>query len=277
MQRKAFTLIELLVVIAIIAILAAILFPVFAQAREQARKTVCLSNLRQLGTSIAMYTQDYDERLCPWQTGGLRDAQNFILSWDRLLQPYEKSNFLAACPSDLTNGTGQFPKGGSPAITSYSMPGSVGGQWCPDVSGGGAPAPPLAFIAEPTRTIHLTERDHCGASSAAWGDDPHGTWGWCSVNDAESEMAFRHNKSSIYLYVDGHAKSAPYVPGPKQGTSAGDHGGNKASMYKFSGYDYSYTDGSLWGAHNRLPGGGVLDSRFDCGAVKVDIPGDKIP
>src|SRR5260221_9402986 len=60
-ERKGFTLIELLVVIAIIAILAAILFPVFARARESARKISCLSNLRQIGTCAAMYSQDYDE------------------------------------------------------------------------------------------------------------------------------------------------------------------------------------------------------------------------
>lgn len=63
--HRAFTLIELLVVIAIIAILAAILFPVFAQAREAARRTMCVSNCRQIGTGIMMYTQDYDERYCP--------------------------------------------------------------------------------------------------------------------------------------------------------------------------------------------------------------------
>ena len=61
--KAAFTLIELLVVIAIIAVLAAILFPVFAQARDKARQAACLSNLKQVGTALAMYQQDYDERM----------------------------------------------------------------------------------------------------------------------------------------------------------------------------------------------------------------------
>ncbi|HLK56908.1 MAG TPA: prepilin-type N-terminal cleavage/methylation domain-containing protein [Chthonomonadaceae bacterium] len=71
-NRKAFTLIELLVVIAIIAILAAILFPVFAKAREQARKTTCVSNLKQIGTALLMYVQDYDETF-PWL---MQDGRN---------------------------------------------------------------------------------------------------------------------------------------------------------------------------------------------------------
>jgi prepilin-type N-terminal cleavage/methylation domain-containing protein/prepilin-type processing-associated H-X9-DG protein len=91
MKNHAFTLIELLVVIAIIAILAAILFPVFAQAREKARQATCLSNLKQLGLAAAMYTQDYDETLHPAISGSLR--------WPQLLSPYVKARGFVLCPT----------------------------------------------------------------------------------------------------------------------------------------------------------------------------------
>jgi prepilin-type N-terminal cleavage/methylation domain-containing protein/prepilin-type processing-associated H-X9-DG protein len=98
-RRTGFTLIELLVVIAIIAILAAILFPVFAQAREKARATTCLSNLKQVGLGLTLYTQDYDDTL-PIHT----DSQNFMRptappNYARLIQPYVKTTALYECPS----------------------------------------------------------------------------------------------------------------------------------------------------------------------------------
>ncbi len=108
--RSGFTLIELLVVIAIIAILAAILFPVFAQAREKARQTSCLSNLKQLGTAVMMYTQDYDETYptqfqnpyatCPGGSSAYALEDNCReATWMGGIFPYVKSRQVYVCPS----------------------------------------------------------------------------------------------------------------------------------------------------------------------------------
>src|SRR5205814_7641672 len=97
MRRTGFTLIELLVVIAIIAILAAILFPVFAQARDKARQTACLSNLKQLGLAQSMYSQDYDETL-PRAILQLPDGSLF--PWPLAVAPYTKNTAIFRCPSD---------------------------------------------------------------------------------------------------------------------------------------------------------------------------------
>src|ERR1700682_102730 len=101
LRKRGFTLIELLVVIAIIAILAAILFPVFAQARESARTTSCLSNMKQIGLALRMYGQDYDEtfpgiRILTGSDGGLNKGQ----CWKNLVQPYIKNSQIFACPSN---------------------------------------------------------------------------------------------------------------------------------------------------------------------------------
>jgi prepilin-type N-terminal cleavage/methylation domain-containing protein/prepilin-type processing-associated H-X9-DG protein len=102
-QHRAFTLIELLVVIAIIAILAAILFPVFAQAREKARQTSCLSNVKQIGLGILMYVQDYDEVFPPanrYYDGDSAGNDPWTTSWAVVTQPYAKNYDIYYCPDD---------------------------------------------------------------------------------------------------------------------------------------------------------------------------------
>jgi prepilin-type N-terminal cleavage/methylation domain-containing protein len=144
MKKKAFTLIELLVVIAIIAILAAILFPVFAQAREKARATSCLSNLKQIGTASMMYVQDYDEQYYPSSYNCVvtcpeyLDASSNVIPaakglggnalktyyWVYLLQPYVKNYQMFKCPS---NANGFIP-GDAAKVTTFVNGSNDGGQ-----------------------------------------------------------------------------------------------------------------------------------------------------
>jgi prepilin-type N-terminal cleavage/methylation domain-containing protein/prepilin-type processing-associated H-X9-DG protein len=126
-SARAFTLIELLVVIAIIAILAAILFPVFAQAREAARKTSCASNLKQIGTSWTMYIQDYDERIgsanpppdwghCPTMPG-----RSQFGGWEgNILAPYIKNTQVFKCPSSSGFGVNNNCANMSYTVASYA-------------------------------------------------------------------------------------------------------------------------------------------------------------
>src|SRR5437016_2905022 len=114
-MRKAFTLIELLVVIAIIAILAAILFPVFAQAKEAAKKTACLHNMKEIATATFLYAGDNDDTLCQtsWESTqtlqSFNPAGKYQIHWTYLMQPYIKSYDIFKCPSDGAPVTPKFP------------------------------------------------------------------------------------------------------------------------------------------------------------------------
>jgi len=101
-RHNAFTLIELLVVIAIIAILAAILFPVFARARENARRSSCQSNLKQIGLGVFQYIQDYDEKFPMAVTGSTSTTSQPPVGWADSVQPYLKSTQIYQCPSEST-------------------------------------------------------------------------------------------------------------------------------------------------------------------------------
>jgi prepilin-type N-terminal cleavage/methylation domain-containing protein/prepilin-type processing-associated H-X9-DG protein len=127
--RTGFTLIELLVVIAIIAILAAILFPVFSRARENARRASCMSNMKQIGTAVVMYTQDYDEKLfgndptlAPPVDAGNNLPKGFMddaapRNWAKSLMPYTKSLQVYVCPSAVPYSS----VGSNPAYTEINV------------------------------------------------------------------------------------------------------------------------------------------------------------
>jgi len=134
-KYRGFTLIELLVVIAIIAILAAILFPVFAQARDKARQASCLNNQKQIGLGILMYAQDYDETYpMGFQVdGGTPPGSWNNASWPQLVQPYIKNLMVFCCPSDAKGGLPAPPDGPAGSIgwagrtISYAVNGFSGG------------------------------------------------------------------------------------------------------------------------------------------------------
>jgi len=131
MKRHGFTLIELLVVIAIIAILAAILFPVFAQAREKARQISCVSNMKQVGLAVLQYVQDNDERY----PMGIDQNWDWQTTWPFLTQPYIKSTDVYRCPDDSAKTVGDWWGGGQHLGLSYA--GNAYLEQTPPVSGTG--------------------------------------------------------------------------------------------------------------------------------------------
>jgi prepilin-type N-terminal cleavage/methylation domain-containing protein/prepilin-type processing-associated H-X9-DG protein len=203
-KTSAFTLIELLVVIAIIAILAAILFPVFARARENARKSSCMSNLKQLGLAWMQYSQDYDEKVVPYSQDGSSGAA--AVPWNRVMQPYLKSVQILICPS------------GSGLINSYTTNMRVGG--------GGRSLADFPLVAQTVAfadgkgtnettnqcLAFLIPSNSSGAIHAARKlSDPNNLAnGWQSTEGTGTTAgrigAARHMEGANYCFIDGHVK-----------------------------------------------------------------------
>ncbi|MCS7253829.1 MAG: type II secretion system protein [Armatimonadota bacterium] len=208
MVRRGFTLIELLVVITIIAILAAMLFPVLSRARESARRTRCISNLKQIGMAMQMYVQDYDEQLVPWsypdvQRGAWRIG---TYGWQELIKPYLASRTytrttnpsgttvfqyedLFWCPSQKEES--RMMLGQAISYVSYGINGNVSGFVI--ASNGNAalvPPPHIAKIAQPGDVMwvcdspgHVVRRSNCS-----------------------SDVADRHFEHASVVFIDGHVK-----------------------------------------------------------------------
>jgi len=195
-RRNAFTLIELLVVVAIIAILAALLFPVFAQAREKARAISCLSNMRQIGLGVQMYTQDNDERLF-YRVGWKNSRSGFIptvdaLRWWNLLMPYQKNKDMFKCPSDSAPTLSPDAQGNKVIPRSYMAVAS-------------AESLSLAQVDDPVETIVVTEK--WSARTDSWIEPYLGNMGPDPTNPAlMSVTANRHTGLINCTFFDGHAK-----------------------------------------------------------------------
>ena len=170
-RRSAFTLIELLVVIAIIAILAAILFPVFAQAREKARAISCMSNTKQIGISALMYAQDYDETLVP---AGNRYAHQNVpcfngnsdfnanprawVDWEIPLIPYTKNTDIFICPDRRQFGCYGYAMNTDSSDDDFPGAPSPPGEWAADTAGNNGPAVPpvtLAAVEAPAECLFI--------------------------------------------------------------------------------------------------------------------------
>ena len=206
-SRRGFTLIELLVVIAIIAILAAILFPVFAQAREKARAAACMSNTKQIATASVMYVQDYDENLVPTYQYDAKGCPN-LRWWYDMIMPYCKNWGVLQCPSGKQFndcGTTKIDTKGKASGVWISY-GTCSNTWC---VGSWGEAKAYAVVVEPANTLWIAESS--STSPELWSRGGLRAW-TCpkaeiapGINPA-NVMCDRHNGGANYTFVDGHAK-----------------------------------------------------------------------
>ena len=222
--RSAFTLIELLVVIAIIAILAAILFPVFARARENARRSSCQSNLKQISLGIKQYIQDYDEKFPGLVVAGA-SSTNPPYGWVDACDPYLKSIQIFQCPSEPT-GYANTSKGNN-NYSDYYMNAALGDTTPtgtnPTYDQGGISE---ASLAASSLTIMLGDGDDRGnlnKSTARFrcnGSSSEGTSSATLPSRASSEglattgyISDRHLEGSNFAFADGHVKWYKIVGG----------------------------------------------------------------
>ena len=192
-KKQGFTLIELLVVIAIIAILAAILFPAFAKAREAARRASCSSNLKQIGLAIMQYTQEYDEKLPNY------DAT----PWQRAVYPYIKSADVFRCPSNPKGTDVNYPAAGNVPDLPVSYAANVH-LMSPSWASGYVNQ---SVIQAPAQKIMLAEVLAPDNDYPMYGGYVYSDWVTAANTQIQNIGFSGHLGTANFLFVDGHVKS----------------------------------------------------------------------
>jgi prepilin-type N-terminal cleavage/methylation domain-containing protein/prepilin-type processing-associated H-X9-DG protein len=247
-NRNAFTLIELLVVIAIIAILAAILFPVFAQARDKARQAACLSNMKQFGTAWLMYAQDYDETAFPVR-GTTPTNATYYFPIRNGLDPYTKNKGIFICPSN--NQTDQ-----TQLTLTYTY------NWCVGTTCGGGNDHPLAGFALPAQVPAFVDSNNTQVDTVCYyyaytgsGSTVTNTFWGRRVDGADVKFwggavpkMITHQDGANLMFVDGHVKWSHNQKGLFILDSATYNGDDKAWFKGTTGQPGPPSDGIDWNA-----------------------------
>jgi len=232
-MRKGFTLIELLVVIAIIAILAAILFPVFARARAKAQQNDCLSNCKQIQLGLIMYASDNNQMYPLDNIGQSGTTAGTGLAWSSEVLPYIKNVQIFICPSD-TVVTGSIASSNATVAGSTVMPGGAAGDSPTNQSygrnsyisvGGNSPACTIplsdALITYPAEMLGVMDAVNYVIPAGQDGSGNGGTLGnaQAAIGSLNVPVTIRHNNGCNQSYMDGHVKWIAFVniPDPASG------------------------------------------------------------